>query len=281
MKKNKSNFCSKNIVITGGSEGLGLKIAEEFILNGSNVLICGRSTDKLKVAEDFLKTRSKKNQIIKSQKCDVSDFRENSDFAKIAYDTFGGRVDSLINNAASLGKIGLASKSEINIWRILFEINFFGIIDVTNKFLSMLEKSPYAHIVNIGSSSAFSPDPLFCPYASTKSALLGYTLTIAEELRLKNISVNYLMPGGLGTAMNDEKIKAGNELLGDELHKTFIKRKKQGDKKIKKTAEFIYKLCLIKSNYLTGRILSAQHDDLRLFEDRSEELAEKFILKRT
>lgn len=255
---------SKNVIITGGSRGLGYQLAEAFINDGHNVLICAKNEKELSKAYSALKKISTKDQLVLHTCCDISNLVSVVGLFKIAREKFNGKLDILINNAAILGHIGDYRSVDLYEWKVVFETNFFGAIQVTREAIPLLKNSKCAHIINIGSSAAYTPDPKFCQYAASKGALLSSTLSLSEELKSKKIAVNYVMPGGMATSMNEEKIRVGSRILGKKLHDAFVERKLTGKADIIKSAEFILKLSQADPRKVTGKILSARHDDVDL-----------------
>jgi len=271
----------KNVIITGGSKGLGYKLAEAFIKDGHNLLICARDEKNLIQAYVKLKKKCVKNQKIIFKCCDISAHLDVVNLFKFASEEFQGKLDVLINNAAILGNIGNFYTTHLNGWRNVFETNLFGTVHVTKEAIPLLKKSRCAHIINIGSSQPYTPDPKFSQYAASKSALFSLTLSLSENLKSKKIAVNFVMPGGMSTSMNEEKIRAGSRILGKKIYDTLLKRKLSGGVNITKTTKFILNLCQINNKIINGKILSAQHDNLDLILKRpNKEIKNLYLLKR-
>ncbi len=272
---------SKNVIITGGSRGLGYQLAEAFVNDGHNILICAKNETELRKAYSNLKKRSAKGQVVLYSSCDISDFVSVAGLFKIVRKDFNGKLDILINNAAVLGHIGNYRSLDLNKWKGVFETNFFGVLQVIKEAIPLLKKSQSAHIINIGSSAAYTPDPKFSQYAASKGALLSLTLSLSEALKSKKIAVNYVMPGGMSTSMNEEKIQAGSRILGKKLYDAFIERKLTGGPDILKASEFILRLSQVDSRKITGKVMSAQHDDIDLIIKKlNKDIKDLYLLHR-
>ena len=136
------NVKGKNIIITGGSLGIGKETARNLVKKGANVLITGRSENRLIEAKSY--TGSK---IIEF---DISDHENMCKNAKKCIDILDGRVDVLINNAG----IGVRkSVDELNIEDFLkvFNVNVFGLALFTKEIIPYMIKESYGTIINIGS----------------------------------------------------------------------------------------------------------------------------------
>ena len=138
------NVQGKNIIITGGSLGIGKETARTLVQKGANVLITGRSESRLIEAKHYTGAK-----IIEF---DISDHENISDNAVECIDILDGRVDALINNAG----IGVRkSIDELNIEDFLkvFNVNVFGLALFTKEIVPHMIKESYGTIINIGSCS--------------------------------------------------------------------------------------------------------------------------------
>ena len=139
------NIKGKNIIITGGSLGIGKETAKSLVDKGANVLITGRSENRLIKAKEYTGS-----QIIEF---DISDHKNISENAKKCVDLLKGRVDVLINNAG----IGVSkSINELNIDDFLkiFNVNVFGLALFTKEIANYMIVDSYGTIINIGSTAS-------------------------------------------------------------------------------------------------------------------------------
>ena len=190
------NVKGKNIIITGGSLGIGKETARELVEKGANVLITGRSENRLIVAKKY--TGSK---IIEF---DISDHKNLSDNAKKCIDILDGRVDVLINNAG----IGVRkSIDELNIDDFLkvFNVNVFGLALFTKEIIPYMIKESYGTIINIGSTASLKGYKNGSIYSSSKFAVRCLTQCWQAELRPNNIRVCQVNPSEVTTAFGSTK----------------------------------------------------------------------------
>jgi short-subunit dehydrogenase len=186
-----------NIIITGGSNGIGKQIAL-YLAKGknNNVLITGRDRKSLAEVAD---TAGKKNI-----KYIVSDFSK----LHIAPNVFKNHVissfdsvDILINNAGSLYSKNFPETSEEQA-REMMEVNFFAPVQIIRTLLPLMNKG--AHIVNISSMGGFQGSvkfPGLSYYSASKAALACISECLAVELKEMEISVNCLALGSVQTEM--------------------------------------------------------------------------------
>ena len=190
------NVKGKNIIITGGSLGIGKETARDLVNRGANVLITGRSENRLIEAKIY--TRSK---IIKF---DISDHINMSENAKKCIDILDGRVDVLINNAG----IGVRKPiDELNIKDFLevFNVNVFGLALFTKEIIPFMIKESYGTIINIGSTASLKGYKNGSIYSSSKFAVRCLTQCWQAELRPHNIRVCQVNPSEVTTAFGNSK----------------------------------------------------------------------------
>ena len=211
------NIKGKNIIITGGSLGIGRETARALVKKGANVLITGRSIQRLIKAKGY--TGSK---IIEF---DISDHNNISENAKECIDILNGRVDVLINNAG----IGFPkSIEELNIEDFLkvFNVNVFGLALFTKDIIAYMINESSGTIINIGSTASLKGYKGGSIYSSSKFALRCLTQCWQAELRPHNIRVCQVNPSEVTTAFgNTERIEredVNNKLTSKEISHSII-----------------------------------------------------------
>ena len=185
------NIKGKNIIITGGSLGIGKETAKNLVEGGANVLITGRSNERL--------TKAKSYTGAKVIKFDISDFSNMSDYAKKCLEILDGRVDVLINNAG----IGVRSSiDELNIDDFLkvFNVNVFGLALFSKEIIPLMIDQSFGTIINIGSTASLKGYKTGSIYASSKFAVRCLTQCWQAELRPHNIRVCQINPSEVTTA---------------------------------------------------------------------------------
>tara|TARA_B100000212_G_scaffold87176_1_gene63621 strand:- start:35 stop:742 length:708 start_codon:yes stop_codon:yes gene_type:complete len=189
----------KNIIVTGGSLGIGKETAKSLVEKGANVLITGRSEERLQNAKLYTNA-----DILEF---DIADFDNLTQNAKKCLEILDNRVDVLINNAG----IGVrASVEELNIDDFLkvFNVNVFGLSLFTKEIIPLMKAKKSGTIVNIGSTASLKGYKNGSIYSSSKFAVRCLTQCWQAELRPFNIRVCQVNPSEVTTAFaNKERVE--------------------------------------------------------------------------
>tara|TARA_B100000795_G_scaffold246362_1_gene211994 strand:+ start:281 stop:988 length:708 start_codon:yes stop_codon:yes gene_type:complete len=211
------NLKGKNIIITGGSLGIGKETARFLVEKGANVLITGRSEIRLCAAKSYTGAK-----IIEF---DIADIKNISKNAKRCINILDGRVDVLINNA---GMGVRKSINELNIEDFLkvFNVNVFGLALFTKEIVPFMIKESYGTIINIGSTASLKGYENGSIYSSSKFAVRCLTQCWQAELRPHNIRVCQINPSEVTTAFgNSNRIERENvdgKLTSKEISHSII-----------------------------------------------------------
>jgi NAD(P)-dependent dehydrogenase (short-subunit alcohol dehydrogenase family) len=187
-----SKLKNKVAVITGGSSGIGLAIAEEYANQGAKIVIIGRNKQKL---DDAKKNISSKNILTIS--ADISKLSD-IDLMYKKIDQHFGKIDILV---ASAGIYKLKSLKEIDeaFFDSIMDVNCKGLFFTVQKSLNYLNKN--SSIILISSVASLIPRPTTSVYSSSKAAVNILTRSFASELTELNIRVNNILPGAIHTPM--------------------------------------------------------------------------------
>jgi len=180
---------NKQVVITGGTDGLGLSLARKCVEKGAKVFIIGRNEEKLN------KVVSELGQNARGFCADV---RKLSELEKIA-DRIEN-VDILINNAGVWLEGEVTHNSEQAISETI-DTNLKGVIYTTKAFLPKMQKTEEAHIFNITSTSGIRGRENQSVYVASKFGVTGFTESLKLELANTNIKVTGFYPGGMRTQL--------------------------------------------------------------------------------
>lgn len=178
----------KAAIVTGGSRGIGLAIANTLAREGANVSICARNADQLEQATIALGRHGGK---VHASTCDVSDADALSSYINDAAQALGG-LNILINNASAFGR----SEDEAG-WRSSFDVDLMASVRGSWSAIPFIEKAGGGAIVHISSISGLGASTRTPPYGAIKAALIQYTMTQALDLAKKNIRVNCVAPGSI------------------------------------------------------------------------------------
>ncbi|ANF52244.1 short-chain dehydrogenase [Chryseobacterium glaciei] len=187
----------KTILITGGTAGIGLEAAKQFLAAGANVIITGRSQDKLDAAKNIYPALT----IFKSDAA-------NADDAQNLYNKIEemGGIDILYNNAGVMGKplnLGIADAKHFEVAANEMNINYLGVIRMNNLFIEMLKSRNEDAIINTSSLLSYVPLNLAPTYCASKVAVRFYTVSLRNHLQLIKCKVKVfeLSPPVVATEM--------------------------------------------------------------------------------
>ena len=238
-------LAGKNAVITGATGGIARSIVEEFAKNGSNIWACHRKFDE--DFDDFCLELSKKYDVeIKTVLFDIS---RESDILSAVKEIKADKkkIDVLVNNAGAISENASFHMQSVNSIKKLFDVNFFGIIALTQYVTRLMPKNQTSSIINISSVAGLDGTPGQFDYVASKSALVGATKRLSLELA-PTIRVNCIAPGIIETDMihtMDEKLKT------DTIYYSALKRIGKPEE-VAKVAVF---LASEMSSYITGQTI--------------------------
>jgi len=117
-------FKGKNVIVTGGSKGLGFEICKQFLEEGANVSFCSRNALELLKSNDNLIRFKKDEQILHCMSTDVSSLESITEYIEEAENTLGN-IDILVSNAGVIGSKGLIEEVDVKEWTQSVAINLF------------------------------------------------------------------------------------------------------------------------------------------------------------
>jgi len=204
----------KVAVITGGSSGIGLATAQQFISEGAYVFIAGRRQSEL----DTAVRQIGKNNNVTGVQGNVSNL---ADLDRL-YDTVKqqkGRIDVLFANAGIIELAPIGSITESHFDKI-FNVNVKGLLFTVQKALTLFQDGDGGSIVltgSIGGSKGYEGSSV---YSATKAAIRSFARTWTVELKHRKIRVNAISPGPIDTPMTSSMVKS--EELGEQLKTNLV-----------------------------------------------------------
>jgi 3-oxoacyl-[acyl-carrier protein] reductase len=192
------SLAGKVALVTGGSRGIGLAIAQAFAREGARVAICGRDEATLGRAAALI-TLERVGAEVMWACCDVSRFADARHLHSVV-DKQLGVPDILVNNAGTVVRKTLDELSEDE-WDHVVDANLKGTFNVTRVFLPQIRARRSGRIVNIASISGRQGTPRLTAYCAAKHGVIGFTRALAEEARAYHVQVNALCPGSVDTEM--------------------------------------------------------------------------------
>ena len=260
-----------NALITGGSQGLGKTIAQHFLREGANVLLCARHAQDLAATRGELAAQFPSRKIL-AQPCDVADEAQVNALVALALRELGP-LHALVLNAGIYGPMGPTESVDLGEWRRAIDINLFGVLLPCRAVIPHFKQAGRGKIVILSGGGATNPLPNISAYAASKAAAVRLMETLAEELKPHHIEVNAIAPGALATRLVDEVLAAGPEKVGAAFFAKNQQWKEKGATSPDLGAALAVYLASRESDGITGRLLSAQWDPWRTLHERRAELA--------
>jgi 3-oxoacyl-[acyl-carrier protein] reductase len=198
----------KNVIITGGSRGIGKGIAEVFAKHGANVAFTYNSSAE--AANALAEELSKLGVKAKAYQSNAASFKEADQLVKDVAEDFGS-IDILINNAGITKDNLLMRMSEEDFDKVI-EVNLKSIFNMTKAIQRTMLKQRKGSIINMSSVVGVSGNAGQANYAASKAGIIGFSKSMAQELGSRNIRTNVIAPGFIETEMTeklDEKVVEG------------------------------------------------------------------------
>jgi len=265
-----------NALITGGSQGLGKAIAEQYIREGASVVLCARNAKELAATRDELAKLARAGQKVVAKPCDVSSETEVNELVSFALAELGS-LQALVLNAGVYGPMGPTESVDLAEWRRAIDINLFGVLLPCRAVIPHFKKANGGKIVVLSGGGATNPLPNISSYAASKAAVVRLMETFAEELKSSHVDVNAIAPGALATRLVDEVLAAGPGKVGAAFFEKNKQWKEKGATPLNLGAGLAVYLASAESNGITGKLLSAQWDPWATMHTHREELAKSDI----
>ena len=189
--QNLFDLSNRVAIITGGTRGIGLAIAETFAAAGASVVVASRRQEN--VEDAVAKLRAANARVLGVT---VHTGSQESVEALVAKtnETFGG-VDILVNNAATNPHFGPMLTAEDSHWDKILDVNVKGYFRMIKACVPLMKQRGGGKIINVASIAGRIPLPGMGVYSVSKAAVLMLTESLAIELAADNIQVNAIAPG--------------------------------------------------------------------------------------
>ena len=230
---------SKIVLVTGASRGIGLEAAKHFSKEGYKVIGTSRGDFNL---GDLIGDES----AISAQLDLMSKESIKNLFADLKSEDL---LPSVLVNNAGITKDQLFLRMKDEDWDDVIETNLNGLFRVTKAFIKPMVKNKFGRIINISSVAGLMGNSGQVNYSSSKSAMVGFSRSLAKELGSRNITSNVVAPGFIETDMttflnDDEKVEVSKN----------IPMKRFGT--VEDVARCIVFLASDEANYITGQTIS-------------------------
>ncbi|SJZ70098.1 SDR family oxidoreductase [Consotaella salsifontis] len=203
----------KRAVVLASSRGLGLAIAEAVAAEGASVLLCGRSADRLADNVERINARGKGQAHFVA--ANLSDDGFVDTLMSAAEKELGG-IDILVNNTGGPPPGGAAGMS-LDVLRQQFAMMVERIIEMTTRAVPAMREAGWGRILTVASSGVVQPIPNLALSNTLRSALVGFSKTLASEVAEDGVTVNMLLPGRIDTDRLQELDSANAKRTGKSI----------------------------------------------------------------
>lgn len=203
----------KIAVVSGIGPGMGRDISLALAREGAHVVLAARGMDKLEAVAREIEALGRRVLCVPT---DVTKREDCKRLVAQAVDTFG-RIDILSNNAFDPGARELVEDADLDGWRSMFEVNFYGAVQLSQEVIPVMKRQKAGSIVMTNSMSMRLIIERYGGYAASKAALLAATQTMARELGVYGIRVNSIVPGYIW----GERLERYFHRIANEQKKTF------------------------------------------------------------
>ena len=235
-------FEGQNVIVTGGTRGIGRGISEAFLKEGANVLATyGGNTE---AAEKFVEENSDYSERIHVASFDVSDYEACENFFdQLPFES----LEVLVNNAG-IRKDSIVGMMPSASWQRVIDINLTGTFNMSKLGVMKMMRARYGRIVNITSPCSHFGFEGQANYAASKAGQIGLMRSLSKEVAKRKITVNCVSPGFIGTDLISD--------LPEELVKAYksqVPMKRFGT--VDEVADCVMFLAGEEASYVTGTVL--------------------------
>ena len=199
-------LASRTVLITGGTDGLGLALAQRLIIEGANVAVCGRDEGRLQSARQLLGPHAL---------CLQADVTRPPDCEMFVDQTLShfGRLDGVVNNAGKSASSMVAASSDEE-WRDDYELKVMAALRISRASLAHLQVNGGA-ILNVLAVLARTPPGASTPTAASRAAGLAFTKALSHEAAPLGVRVNALLIGLIESGQWVRRAQATDQTMGE------------------------------------------------------------------
>jgi 3-oxoacyl-[acyl-carrier protein] reductase len=203
----------RRFLVTGGSQGIGAALVRQAREAGHDVVFTGRDPGRLEGVASATGAHG--------LRADISSAGDNARTVEVCRDLMGG-VDVLVNNAGYAYRAPIG-ELEVDAMRAMFEVNVFGLVDLTNRIVPAMKEAGDGDIVNVASTSGMKGGAGGTSYGASKWAVRGISQSWQAELRPHGIRVTCICPSEVQTDFGGRTGRNNpNKLFADDIAATIM-----------------------------------------------------------
>ncbi len=258
------NIKGKCVLITGAGRGIGKRLALGFAAEGARVGLLARSQAEIDLAKLEIEQA---NGTAMRLRADVRNIDELAHSVERLREQFGP-VDILIAAAGVQGPIGPFLTAKPKAWNETIETNLIGAVNACRAVLQPMIDRRSGKIILISGGGSSYARPNFTAYAASKTAVVRFGETLAEEVRDHNVQVNVMASGAAYSHMTDEILHAGEERAGAKEIADAEQVRITGGVPVEKQLALAKFLASERSNHISGKLIHV-NDEWKKFEQES------------
>ncbi len=189
------DLTGKCALVTGATGGIGGAVARAFHAQGASVAISGTKADKLEALAADLRTR------VFVTPCNLSDLEAVDALPKAAAEAMGGLQIVVSNAGVTRDMLMLMMKPDM--WDDVIRVNLTAYFRLAKASLRFMTKQRFGRIIGVTSIVGVTGNAGQANYAASKAGMIGMTKSLAQEIASRNVTVNCIAPGFIGTPMTD------------------------------------------------------------------------------
>ena len=200
------------ILVTGAGEGIGKQAALEYAKYGAQVILLGRTLNKLEATYDEIVAAGYAKPAIVPMDLMGATEQHYRDLASTILNEFG-RLDGVLHNAGLLGMITPMEQTDVAMWEEVMKVNVTAAMMMNKALLPLLKQAEDGRIIFTSSSVGRKGRAYWNIYSVSKFATEGMMQVLADELEQSNVKVNCINPGGTRTAMRAKAYPAEDPMV--------------------------------------------------------------------
>ena len=256
------SFKTVPVLVTGAGRGIGKRLAIGFAARGARVGLLARSKAELDLCH--LEIEHAGGSALRLR-ADAGDYEQVTAAVERMRVTFGAHPKVLICSAAVLGPVGPFAESNPKTWHEVVQTNLTGVLNACRAVLPYMLERRNGKIILLAGDASAAARPNFALHEATKTAVVRFAETLADEVSDHNVQVNCMAPGDAYTHMTDQILAAGEKAGERELDEARQVRM-TGGVAAEKQIELALFLASEQSNHISGRLIRVQDDWKKLRE---------------
>jgi NAD(P)-dependent dehydrogenase (short-subunit alcohol dehydrogenase family) len=197
-------------IVTGAGRGLGREIAVALAAAGASVVLAARTPEQLAEVASVV---AEQGGTALSVPTDVSDRAAVASLVKATMEKFG-RIDILVNNAASANYVSALALSDDERWMRMFDVNVFGVYLCTKAVIPHMMRAKSGRVINVSSIAGKAGAAFNTAYSASKAAVIGFTKALALEVAKAGITSNAICPWHVDTELMRDAMAARGTMFG-------------------------------------------------------------------